>query len=124
MGSAPEDFHFDISEVIRQMALALPDADEGTSCVNRAFSAGGKNFAFLGEKDNECRLRLKLEGALEDVTARAEEDPDTYQVGTHGWTLVVFEPDSPPVEEDLATWVTESFRLLAPKHSLAKLDEG
>ncbi len=65
-----------------------------SSCVNRAFSAGGKNFVFLGEKDDLCTLRLKRAG---------------------GWEKIEFDPSSPPPASDLEAWVDESFTLLAPK---------
>ena len=122
MGEAPETFSYEISDTIRQMALALPDTTEGTSCVNRAFKAGSKNFAFLGEKDDECGLRLKLDASIEDLTTLAKTDPDRYQVGKGGWTMVKFAPDDAPDEADLEAWIMESFQLLAPKKIVAKLD--
>ena len=81
--------------------MALPEAEEGTSCVNRAFSAGGKNFAFLGEKDDECGLRLKL---------------------ASGWTMLRFPPDDAPPPAELETQILESFRLLVPKRVVKLLD--
>ncbi len=123
MGSAPDKFQYDLSEAIRAMAMALPEATEGQSCVNRAFKAGGKNFAFLGEKDGECGLRLKLDASIDDLTRRAKTQPDRYQVGNHGWTMLRFAPDEPPNTNDLEAWILESYRLLAPKKIVATLDD-
>lgn len=95
MGTAPETFRYPVSESIRAFALRYPETEEGTSCVNRAFKAGGKNFVFLGEKEGECKLRLK-----------------TFD---EGWTLKVFAPHDPPPAAELERWIDESFRLLAPK---------
>lgn len=95
MFDTPPPFQHPTSETIRRLALAYPETEEGSSCVNRAFKAGGKNFVFLGEKGDVIKMRLKLE--------------DT------GWTLLEFTPDDPPDEADLKRWVAESFRLLAPK---------
>lgn len=95
MGTAPETFRYAISRTIREIALRYPETEEGTSCVNRAFRVGGKNFVFLGEKEGECKLRLKT---FDD-----------------GWTLEVFAPDDPPPVAELERWIDESFRLLAPK---------
>lgn len=100
MGAA-ETFRYEVSEAIRAVALGLPEAEEGTSCVNRAFRAGGKNFAFLGEKDDECGLRLKL---------------------ADGWTMLRFAPDAAPPIAELEAMVVESFRLLAPKRIVRLLD--
>ena len=108
-------FRYEASSSIRLHALGYPEAAEGTSCVNRAFSAGGKNFAFLGEVDDECRLRLKLDESIPEVD-------DRFEVGSHGWTMIRFHPDEPPNTADLERWVGESFRLLAPKRLVAQLD--
>ena len=92
--SETPNFRYDVSEAVRRYAMTFPEAAEGSSCVNRAFSAGGKNFVFLGEKDDLCTLRLKRAG---------------------GWEKIEFDPASPPPASDLEAWVEESFTLLAPK---------
>ena len=94
-------FEHAVSETIRARAMSFPDAVEGSSCVNRAFSAGGKNFVFYGEKADVCTLRLKLAA---------------------GWTKVEFQPDDPPPLGEIEDWMTESFLLLVPKKVQAKLD--
>lgn len=111
-----EQFAHPASETIRSIALRLPETDEGTSCVNRAFTAGGKNFAFLGEKDDEIRLRLKLDASVDEVA-------DRYEVGSHGWTMIRFDATAAPSDAELERWVTESFRLLAPKKVVAQLGD-
>ena len=122
MADAPEQFRYDVSDSIRAHAMSFPETEEGSSCVNRAFKAGGKNFVFLGEKDDTCTLRLKLDASLPEVTERATADPDRYEMGTGGWTKVVFPGDDPPAAADLEQWVTESFFLLAP-NKVQKLAE-
>ncbi len=122
MADAPESFTHPISEKIRTHAMSLPETVEGSSCVNRAFTAGGKNFAFLGEKDDECKLRIKLAASLPEIEARASNDADRWQVGSGGWVLLVFPPGDAPKITDLRRWLTESFRLLAPKKVVARLD--
>ena len=87
-------FENQICEQIRRHAMSFPETTEGSSCVNRAFAAGGKNFLFLGEKADLVTLRLKL---LED-----------------GWTKLEFDPkDAPPLAR-IEEMTTESFGLLAP----------
>lgn len=122
MSEAPEQFRHAISERVRSIALSLPEATEGSSCVNRAFKAGGKNFAFLGEDDDGSGLRLKLDASIDDVTARAVDQPDRYQVGDHGWTMLRFAVADQPLDADLDRWITESYRLLVPKRVTAALD--
>lgn len=120
--SAAEAFEFAASERLRTQALELPEVEEGSSCVNRAFKAAGKNFAFVGERRGDCTLRLKLSDALPEVERLAETQPERFQVGTGGWTLVVFPPDDPPGPDQTERWITESYRLLAPKRLVAELD--
>lgn len=122
MGKPAESFRYPVSEKIRAHALTFPETAEGASCVNRAFKAGGKNFAFLGEKDDVCSLRLKLGDSIPEVENRAAAEPDRWQVGKGGWVLVTFPPDDGPEIADLRRWITESFRLLAPKKVLAQFD--
>jgi len=92
--SEPEDFRYEVSEAIRSYATTFPETTEGSSCVNRAFNAGGKNFVFLGEKDDLCVLRLKL---------------------ADGWQKIEFDPTDPPAIKQIQDWIDESFLLLAPK---------
>ena len=115
MGEPAEEFRHEISETIRSHALTFPETVEGSSCVNRAFKAGGKNFVFLGEKDDECNIRLKLAASIGELEELAKDDPDRWQVGKGGWAMIRFDPEQPPPVDDLERWITESFFLLAPK---------
>ncbi len=124
MGSdETEEFENEICERIRAYAMSFPEADEGSSCVNRAFSAGGKNFAFLGEKPGECGLRLKLGESIESAQARSADAAGTIEVGKAGWAMLKFSPDDPPPMTEIEAWIAESFLLLAPK-KIAALYEG
>ncbi len=122
MSETTEAFVHPISETIRVHAMTFPETIEGSSCVNRAFNAGGKNFVFLGEKDGEINLRLKLGASVPESENLAKGDSDRWQVGKAGWTLLRFPPDNPPPIQDLQRWVEESFHLLAPKKVIALLD--
>jgi len=112
---AEEKFQYKLSESIRKIASEFPEFDEGSSCVNRAFKSGGKNFLFLGEKPDECNIRLKLQESLPDIEKRAKSAPEAWDVGKSGWCLFRFDPNDPPSSDDLQRWITESFLLLAPK---------
>lgn len=124
MGEPAEQFRYALSEQIRNHAMSFPETEEGTSCVNRAFKAGGKNFVFLGEKDDECNMRLKLDASIPEIRERAKGEERQWDVGKGGWTMLRLDPDSPPPAEDLERWITESFLLLAPKKVSKLLDQG
>ena len=98
--AATEPFENPVCEQIRDFAMTFPEAAEGSSCVNRAFSAGGKNFVFLGEKGADCTLRLKL---------------------ADGWQKIEFDAADAPESKQIESWITESFLLLAPKKIAAQL---
>lgn len=114
-----EQFVEPISKQLRSVALALPETSEGTSCVNRAFKVRKKNFLFVGEKDNEVRVMLKLVGSL--GMAHAMDDP-RVSVGKTGWVTVKCAPDDVLDEDLLSAWVVESFRALGPKTLVEQLD--
>lgn len=122
---AAEQFEHELSETIRSHALTFPESSESSSCVNRAFKAGGKNFVFVGETSvggtPETNMRLKLGDSILEISQLAKTDPEHWQVGNHGWALLRFNPDEPPPIDDLKRWITESFRLLAPKKIVAQL---
>ncbi|MGH1489893.1 MAG: hypothetical protein ACRBK7_10955 [Acidimicrobiales bacterium] len=120
--SEPEPFEYAVSDQIRTYALTFPETTEGSSCVNRAFKAGSKNFVFLGEKPGQCSVRLKLDTSIDEIAEKAEDDPESWQVGKGGWALFTFSPEHAPAAVDLERWINESFHLLAPKKIIAKLD--
>lgn len=116
-----ERFAHPISETLRAVALALPETNEGTSCVNRAFKVRKKNFAFVGEPGDGVRLMVKLTTSLE--AARAMDDP-RVEVGKTGWVTVRFAPESALDEALLARWLRESYCALAPKTLSRQVDVG
>lgn len=116
-----EQFAYDISAHLRQRALALPETTEGTSCVNRAFKVRNKNFLFIGEKDDQVRVMLRLKDSLDD--ALALQDP-RIEIGKLGWVTMKFAPSDPPDPELLSAWVVESFRTLGPKSLVKQFDVG
>lgn len=118
---AEEEFAAQIAREIRAFALAYPETTEGQSCVNRAFKVRKKNFAFLGEKDGDLKLMLKLAASADEVSSLAQAQPDTYQIGSIGWATLRFSAENHPPVESLRRWVDESYRLFAPKKLLKQL---
>lgn len=92
----------------REVAIALPDTDEGISCKGtvleaRTVKVDTRAFLFLGKKD----LRLKLEKSI-----AAAKKVDGVDVGSGGWTTIRFAdglPDFALVEK----WIRESYALVA-----------
>jgi len=114
-----EPFTQPISEQLRARALALPETSEGTSCVNRAFKVRKKNFLFVGEKQGQVRVMLKLGASLDQ--ARNLADP-RIDVGKNGWVTVRFASDNVVDPTLLTAWVVESYKALGPKTTVRQLN--
>ena len=79
-----------------------------------------KNFLFIGEKEDQVRIMLKLGASLE--AAAGLKDP-RVEVGKTGWVTIRFALDDPLDVDLLSSWAVESFRTLAPKTVVRSLDE-
>ena len=106
-------------ERLREICLALPDTKETLTWGSPYFRVGDKIFAGYGESDGRPTVGFKLEKPhAEAIVADPRFWPSKY-VGRHGWVTM----DLAGVEdwdhvEDL---ILESFHLIAPKRTLAKL---
>jgi hypothetical protein len=66
-------------ETVRQIALALPNAEEGTSYGTPALKVKGKLFVRLREDNETIVLRMPFDSREELMSA----DPDTYYITDH-----------------------------------------
>ena len=107
--------------VLREFANGLPETEEGTSCVNRAFRARNKAFAYLGIKGDRYKLMLKLDGSLKKAEALQAKDPETWRVGKGGWTAVFMPLDEFGPKGLLTSWIEESYRALVHKSLVEQL---
>lgn len=91
----------------REIALELPDTDEGISCKgtvleSRTVKVDTRAFLFLG-KD----VRLKL-----DKSIASAKKVKGVEVGSGGWTTIRLEESSPDVDL-VEKWIRESYALVA-----------
>lgn len=101
-------------QALRKFSMKLPEAEEGSSCVNRAFRARGKAFAYLGMKPDHYRLMVKLSDSVARAEALQEKRPDAFNVGKHGWTTIRLPHSEMGPKGLLESWIEESYRALAP----------
>ncbi|MGE3174571.1 MAG: MmcQ/YjbR family DNA-binding protein [Planctomycetota bacterium] len=99
---------------LRRRALRLPDVSEGSSCTNRAFRVGGKAFAYLGIKQADYSLMVKLGDSLPEAARLQAAHPERYRVGKHGWVTVRLPLAECAPEGLLEGWIEESYRAFAP----------
>ena len=108
-------------KALRKFAMTLPDAEEGTSCVNRAFRVGKKAYAYLGMKGDQYKLMIKLTDSLAKAEALHAKRPDNYQPGKLGWVTVWLPLQEKAPKGLLEGWIEESYRALVPTASVDKL---
>jgi hypothetical protein len=103
-------------ETVRQLALALPGAEEGTSYGTPAYKVGGKLFARLHQDD----VSLVIKVDFEEREILMEADPETFYITDHyldyPWMLVRL---STVRLDQLRDLLRQSWRLAAPRKLLA-----
>jgi len=107
---------------LKKMALAYPDTREDHPWGHSAFKVKGKTFLFLYSEKDLLSLSVKLptsgRAALRLPFASATE----YNLGKSGWVTAKFRGDDEVPVEMLTDWIDESFRAIAPRQVLNKLD--
>ena len=105
---------------LRKICLALPDTKETITWGEPHFRVGDKIFCGYGDEKGKLAIGFKLEM---DHAEAIVEDPRFWRapyVGRYGW--VSMDATSIKDWEDVRELILESYRLIAPKKSLAKLD--
>ncbi len=107
---------------LRKTALALPEAEEGTSCNKICFKAAKKNFLFIGEQpDGSWDVMLKAGAAQADLEALCDAEPQRYSLGASGWFTATFAEGEAPLPGHLEPLVEASYRALVPKRLVAQM---
>jgi predicted DNA-binding protein (MmcQ/YjbR family) len=107
---------------VAKRALAYPETHEDHPWGHRAFKVKGKTFLFISGEPGTLGLTMKLPVsgtmALQFPFARATG----YGLGKSGWVDCRFSgKDRVPVDL-IETWLDESFRAVAPKRVVARLE--
>ena len=84
------------------------------------FRVGEKIFAGYGEENGKRVVGFKLEMAHANLAVQVPGFSRAPYVGHKGW--VSLETDSVSDWEEVREMILESYKLIAPKKSLAKLD--
>ncbi len=106
---------------VKQICLALPDTAESEKWGKPHFCVNGKIFAGCGEEDERFVVGFKLEmDHAASIIKRPGFSKAPY-VGHKGWVSM-----DPTVVTDwslIRDLILESYQLIAPKRSIAKLPE-
>lgn len=112
---------------LRKIALAFPEATEDFPWGHCAIKVKGKVFLFLSNginPDGSFNLSLKLPLSGKLALSLPFASPTEYGLGKSGWVTARFHHgDKVPVDM-LAEWVDESYRAIAPKTLVARLEDA
>lgn len=98
------------------VAMGLPEVEEGMSCNKLAYKAGKKGFMYIGQSEAGYDVKLKLgEESIGEMEGLAEKEPDYYHLGPSGWIEIRMPHGKAPAVGKIRKWVKESFVLLVPK---------
>ncbi len=107
-------------ERVQQICLSLPDTKLTMTWGHPHFRVKEKIFCGFGERDGKPVIGFKAGMDLADVLVQRPGFRRAPYVGHRGW--VQMDLDSGEDWDEVRGFITESFRLIAPKRILAKLD--
>jgi predicted DNA-binding protein (MmcQ/YjbR family) len=112
-----------LRQEIRDFAFGLPEAWEDHPWGESVAKVGKKVFVFLGMAEQDqvaVSFSVKLPHSHEEAMALPFTEPTGYGLDRGKWVTVHAPLDTPP--EMLTAWVEESYRAVAPKALVARLE--
>lgn len=104
---------------MREICLSLPDTKETLTWGEPHFRVGEKIFSGCGNEKGRLAITFKLEMDHADAIIQAPRFWRAPYVGQHGW--VSMDPTRVKDWGEVRALVLESYRLIAPKKTLARL---
>jgi predicted DNA-binding protein (MmcQ/YjbR family) len=112
-----------VREKVLTFALALPETFEDTPWEDDVVvKVRGKIFVFAGSVGS-ASIAVKLAESHAHALAIAGAEPTGYGLGRAGWVTVPLRAPGVSIAV-LRDWVEESYRIVAPKRLVARLDGG
>jgi len=108
---------------IRSFALSLPGTQPKSPWPGHDdVAVNDKTFVYLGLRDGEVSVGVKLPVSRATVLALPKTKPMAYGLGKSGWVSIRFGPSAGPPLDAVKRWVMESYRVQAPKRVLRQLE--
>jgi predicted DNA-binding protein (MmcQ/YjbR family) len=110
---------------LRDFALGLPGAYEDHPWGEVAVKVHKKIFIVFGreaELDTYLRFSVKLPDSGRYALMKPYAQPTGYGLGKSGWVTVRFQSKEKPPTDLFLEWIDESYRAIAPKKLIARLD--
>ncbi|ADD44716.1 MmcQ/YjbR family DNA-binding protein [Stackebrandtia nassauensis] len=113
----------ELRTTLLEFALSLPEAwrDAPWGEEDVVVKVRKKIFAFLGSDEDPSSVTVKLRDGHGHAMSLPGAKPTGYGLGRHGWVSLPLAEVAEDVEL-LCDWVEESYRLVAPKTLVARLD--
>jgi predicted DNA-binding protein (MmcQ/YjbR family) len=112
-----------MAERLRKKALTYPETYEESPWGDRVVKVKGKIFFFCGVHDGALAMSVKLPQTGRQVLKNAWAKPTPYGLGKSGWVSASLPGGKGASEDQIAQWIDESYRALAPKKLVKLLDE-
>jgi len=109
-----------IGAKLRAKAMSYPEVTETFPWGEHAFKVKGKTFVFMRDDEEGTSFSVKLSASRAAALKLPASEPTHYGMGAKGWVTLV--PTSKSSMKQLAGFIDESFRAVAPKRVLATLD--
>jgi predicted DNA-binding protein (MmcQ/YjbR family) len=107
---------------LRKFALTFPDAHEDFPWGHLAVKIGKKAFVFIAAEGGVTSMSAKLPLSKKKALTHSFAAPTEYGLGKHGWVTFTFARGAKLPMELLHDSITESFRAIAPKRAVKRLD--
>ena len=119
MGADPHAF----VEELHAFGLTLPEAWPDTPWGDRVVKVGKKIFLFVSGPDSERAVTtVKLPESRDHALSYPEAFPTRYGLGKHGWVTLFVDAVPDEEREVLLDFVEESYRAVATKTLVKRLD--
>jgi predicted DNA-binding protein (MmcQ/YjbR family) len=112
-----------LEKALLAYALRFPEAYEDHPWGETVAKVNKKVFVFFGvPQAGRLSVTVKLPHDGEFARRQPYCEPSGYGLGKAGWVTATFaRGDDPPVDT-LRDWIDESYRAVAPKKLIARLD--
>ena len=107
---------------LRKFALGYPEAYEEMPWGHHAIKVKGKSFVFLAADAETFSLSAKLPSSAGVAVKLPFASPTEYGLGRSGWVTARFPRGARVPLDVLRLWIDESYRAVAPKRLVARLE--
>jgi predicted DNA-binding protein (MmcQ/YjbR family) len=109
-------------DALREVMLSYPETTEEFPWGHRSGKVKGKMFLIMALEADGLHVTTKLPQSNEAALMMPFCTPTGYGMGKSGWVTSLFKPGQDVPVALLTKWIDESFRAVAPKKLVEKLD--